>query len=229
MGSTPRAEYAFRHPLIRAVAYESQLKSDAPSCTGAWPPRSNSVTRRGGRERGADRQPLEAAGDLHAAYGWHMRAGTWFNNRDIGAARTSWQRAQQVADRLADRRTGPPSMRIAPRTLMCGTAFRVGVDPAHTGFEELHDLAVAADDKVSLAIGMAGQLTTLAFHSHYREAVKMASELEVLIESIGDPTLTVALLYTAAQRSGRPAKPANADAWYSASSTSPTATPPEAT
>jgi adenylate cyclase len=24
---TPRAEYAFRHPLIRAVAYESQLKS----------------------------------------------------------------------------------------------------------------------------------------------------------------------------------------------------------
>ena len=25
---TPSAEYAFRHPLIRAVAYESQLKSD---------------------------------------------------------------------------------------------------------------------------------------------------------------------------------------------------------
>jgi adenylate cyclase len=25
---TPRAEYAFRHPLIRAVAYGSQLKSD---------------------------------------------------------------------------------------------------------------------------------------------------------------------------------------------------------
>src|ERR1700727_570907 len=25
---TPRAEYAFRHPLIRTVAYESQLRSD---------------------------------------------------------------------------------------------------------------------------------------------------------------------------------------------------------
>ena len=25
---TPRTEFAFRHPLIRAVAYESQLKSD---------------------------------------------------------------------------------------------------------------------------------------------------------------------------------------------------------
>ena len=28
MRFTPDAEYAFRHPLIRAVAYESQLKSD---------------------------------------------------------------------------------------------------------------------------------------------------------------------------------------------------------
>ena len=29
---------------------------------------------------------LEAAGDLHAAYAWHMRAGTWLTNRDIAAA-----------------------------------------------------------------------------------------------------------------------------------------------
>ena len=28
IGFTPRAEYTFHHPLIRAVAYESQLKSD---------------------------------------------------------------------------------------------------------------------------------------------------------------------------------------------------------
>jgi adenylate cyclase len=28
VGFTPRTEYAFRHPLIRTVAYESQLKSD---------------------------------------------------------------------------------------------------------------------------------------------------------------------------------------------------------
>ena len=28
VGFAPRAEYAFRHPLIRSVAYESQLKAD---------------------------------------------------------------------------------------------------------------------------------------------------------------------------------------------------------
>jgi adenylate cyclase len=42
---------------------------------------------------------LDAAGDLHEAYAWHMRAGTWLTNRDIAAAYMSWRRAQQVADR----------------------------------------------------------------------------------------------------------------------------------
>ena len=43
---------------------------------------------------------LEAAGDLHAAYGWHMRAATWATNRDIAAARLSWERARKIADAL---------------------------------------------------------------------------------------------------------------------------------
>ena len=29
---------------------------------------------------------LEAAGDQHAAYAWHMRAGAWSTTRDIAAA-----------------------------------------------------------------------------------------------------------------------------------------------
>ena len=53
---TPSAEYAFRHPLIRAVAYESQLKSDRAE----WHRRlaaaiQEHAPRLGGGERGADR------------------------------------------------------------------------------------------------------------------------------------------------------------------------------
>jgi len=65
----------------------------------------------------------EAAGDLHAAYGWHMRAATWATNRDIGAARLSWERAQKIADALPADDPGRAAMRIAPRTVLCGTAF----------------------------------------------------------------------------------------------------------
>ena len=46
---------------------------------------------------------LEAAGDLHAAYGWHMRAATWATNRDIAAARLSWERARKDRRRTTRR------------------------------------------------------------------------------------------------------------------------------
>ena len=58
-------------------------------------------------------------------------------------------------------------------------------------------MATAAGDKVSLATGMAGQINALADNEQYREASQLALELEPLLESIGDPTLTVGLLWTA--------------------------------
>jgi len=67
---------------------------------------------------------LEAAGDLHAAYGWHMRAATWATNRDIAAARLSWERAQTIGDALRADDPNRAAMRIAPRTMLCGIAWR---------------------------------------------------------------------------------------------------------
>ena len=88
-------------------------------------------------------------------------------------------------------------MRIAPRTLLCGTAWRTGGSVADTGFDELRDLCTTADDKVSLAIGMSGFIMALTFHNRFREAAQVASEHSELLESIGDPTLSVALLFAA--------------------------------
>ncbi|MFZ0902826.1 MAG: cyclase, partial [Mycobacterium sp.] len=87
--------------------------------------------------------------------------------------------------------------RVAPRTLLCGSSWRAMGNIDDTGFEELRQLAAAADDKVSLVIGMSGQVTTLLIHGRYHEASQLASEYTSLIESIGDPTLTVALMYAA--------------------------------
>ena len=88
-------------------------------------------------------------------------------------------------------------MRIAPRSLLCATAYRVGGSGAHPGFDELRDLCRAADDKRSLAIGMAGLVTAREMKGHLREASHLATELVGLLESIGDPTLTVALFFAA--------------------------------
>jgi hypothetical protein len=86
------------------------------------------------------------------------------------------------------------TMRIAPRTLICAHGYRIHTPIAGARFEELQELCTTAGDKVSLAIGMAGvmgDLTTRGWHIH--EPVELAFELTGLLESIGDPTLTVGL------------------------------------
>src|SRR5271166_1957834 len=204
---TPRAEYAFRHPLIRMVAYESQLKSGR---AGLHRRLAAAIEQRdpGSADENAAliATHLEAAGDLRAAFGWHMRAGAWSSLRDIGAARMSWQRARQVADRLPADDPDRAAMRIAPRTMLCGNAYRLHMNVAGARFDELRELCGAAGDKASLAIGMAGLVIDHAYQARMREASRLASEAWALIESVGDPTLTVGLSFPVIQAKGESAE-----------------------
>ena len=123
---TRQPEYVFHHPLVRTVAYESQLKSDRAELHRRVAAAIESRDPAAADENAAlIAEHLEAAGDLHAAYGWHMRAATWATNRDITAARLSWERAQKIADALPAEDPNRAAMRIAPRTMLCGIAFRV--------------------------------------------------------------------------------------------------------
>ncbi|MEB4209241.1 AAA family ATPase [Mycobacterium sp. 94-17] len=194
---TPGAEFAFRHPLIRAVAYESQLKSDR-----AQMHRRLAVAIEGHEPDSADQnaaliaEHLEAASDLRDAYGWHMRAATWARYRDIVAARLGWESATRIADALPVDDPDRAAMCIAPRTMLCGIAWRVHVNNIGDRFDELRKLCSAAGDKASLAIAMAGLVMDHAFQDRVRQASRLASEAIALIESIGDPALTVGLSFT---------------------------------
>jgi hypothetical protein len=84
-------------------------------------------------------------------------------------------------------------MRIAPRTMLCASAYRVHMTVAGDRFDELRELCTAAGDKASLAIAMAGLVMDHAYQGRMREASQLASEAMALIESLGDPNLTVAL------------------------------------
>ena len=108
---------------------------------------------------------LEAAGDLHDAYRWHMRAATWATDRDTAAARLSWERAQSIADALPPDDPNRIAMRIEARTMLCGVAWRVHVDVSSDRFEELRQLCTEAGDKASLAIAMSGLVMDHAYHA----------------------------------------------------------------
>ena len=192
----PSAEYAFHHPLIRAVAYESQLKSDRAELH-----RRLATAIQEGAPGSVDEnaaliaEHAEAAGEPHAAYGWHMRAAAWSTNRDLVAARLSWERARQIADALPAHDPDQVSMRIAPRTMLCATDWQAREAQESQGrFAELQELCSAAGDKVSLAIGMTGPATVLCYAGRAREAAQLSSQQIALLESIGDLTPAMGLV-----------------------------------
>lgn len=187
-------EYVFHHPLIRTVAYESQLRSDRAAMHRRVAAVIESHDPAAAEENAAlIAEHLESAGDLHAAYGWHMRAGAWCTNRDLAAARASWERARRIADRLPE---DPDhlSLRIAPRTMLCATDWQAReVQESRSRFAELRELCSASGDNVSLAIGMTALATELLYAGRSREGSRLVSEQMTLLESISDPAPTMGL------------------------------------
>ncbi|MET0994882.1 MAG: cyclase, partial [Mycobacterium sp.] len=191
---TGEPEYVFHHPLVRSVAYAAQLKSDRAELhrrvAAAIETRDPSSTE---ENAALIAEHLETAGDLSAAYGWQLRAAAWAANRDIGAARLSWERAAKIADGLPADDPQRISMSIAPRIMLCATAHRVHLAVDDDYFDELRRLCAAVGDNASLAIATAGLLMDRAWQDQIVEATRLASEVWALVEAVGDPTLTVGL------------------------------------
>jgi class 3 adenylate cyclase len=212
---TRQPDYVFHHPLVRTVAYESQLKSDRAEMHRRVAAAMESRDPAAAADENAAliAEHLQAAGDLRAAYAWHMRAGAWAATRDIVAAWASWERARRVADALPADDAGRTPMGIAARAWLCGNAFRVHADISDGLFEELRELCTAVGDKPSLANGMAGLMMEHMMHGRLREASRLASETMALVESIGKPTLTVGLSLAAISIKSQTGEMAEALRW----------------
>ncbi len=193
------AQYGFRHPLIRTVAYESQLKADRAQLHRQLAAVIEGRDPAAVEEHAAlVAQHLEAAGDLREAFEWHMRAGTWAQYRDIRAARVSWLRAREIADRLPGDGEGVTAMRIAPRAALAMSTFKVSGGVEDTQFDELRELCSSVGDGVALGIGMAGVTTVLVFGNRFRDAAQFASDCIGVIESIPDQDHTLGMWGAAA-------------------------------
>ena len=107
----------------------------------------------------------------------------------------SWERALQVADALPTDMPYRMAKRIAPRTLICANTFRRFHPDISPRFEELRDLCNQVDDKASLATGMAGMTVEHVLYNRLLDASRLASEYMAVVESIGDPGLTIGLSF----------------------------------
>ena len=131
VGFTRKPEFVFRNPVIRAVAYESQLRSDRAELHGRL---AAAIEERGSADENAAliAEHLEAAGDLRDAYDWRMRAAAWSSPRDIRAARLNWERARWISDAIPGSDSQRTALRIAPRTMLSMSTWRVGGGLADT-------------------------------------------------------------------------------------------------
>ncbi|GFG55178.1 cyclase [Mycolicibacterium agri] len=188
---TRHPEYAFRHPLIRTVAYESQLKADRTAMHRKLAAAIESRDTSADRNAALIAEHFESAGDLRPAYGWHMRSAAWSQSRNIAASMTSWERASRVADELPVDDEERLNLQIAPRTMLCANSFRIRNRNLAAEFQELQDLCDQAGDKRSMAIASVGSIGEDLIEGRAAHAARTANELLTLVESIGDPTLTV--------------------------------------
>lgn len=194
----PHARYAFRHPLVRTVAYESQLSQDRTRAHRRVAEAIEAANADGPDEVAAlIGSHLEAAGDLESAYGWQMRAAQWLQSRDIIAARSGWTRARDIADRLpTDHRD---LLRTAPRAMLAWTEWLLGCDPdSERNYDELRELAARSGDTRAQMLGIAGRMTALCTnYGRPMEAVILAADLLEMIDTVPtDVSARVDLLFT---------------------------------
>jgi adenylate cyclase len=195
----PLPRYRFRHPLVRTVCYESQLRSTRASLHHQF---ALSLQERNGEEIEQDAaliaKHFEAAEELDEAYSWYMRAGAWLHQRDVGAARDSWQRASVIADLLPVDEDGT-ERRIAPRAQLSFSAWAVGGDDEEEQrFDELRALTAKSGDRAPLALGMAGRVYSLITNQgRAHDAALLAVELDELYGTIDASTAERAEVLTA--------------------------------
>jgi adenylate cyclase len=183
----PQERYAFRHPLVRAVSYESQLTTTRADGHRRLAAAIEARNPRTAEENSAlIAHHLEAAGELHDAYASFMRSAEWLKDRDVMGARECWERARAIADSLPPDQEDVISKRIAPRALLTFTGWQTGsAAGSDRWFDELRELATESGDLLSLAMGMSGRLDSLALtYRRIDEASVMASELLELVDQV---------------------------------------------
>lgn len=181
----PAQRYCFHHPLVRSVAYDSQLSTTRATAHRAL---ARALAERGPADESAAliATHLKAAGDLVDAHQWHMRAAEWLRPRDLAAARDQWDKARQLADLLPAGLAEKVRLQIAPRAMISSTSLYLRDDlPVDDVYRELYELSRGADDLTPLAVGMAGRIFSLCVNEfRVPDAMTLADELESITPAL---------------------------------------------
>lgn len=187
----PTPRYSFRHPLVRAVCYEAQLFRVRADRHRRLAGLLQSQTEHDvNAEAALIAHHLNAAGEMEQSYSWYMQAAEWLHHRNLAAARSCWEQASGIADRLpidiADRDT----RRAAPRAMLAMTAWMIiSSNDGDRSLDEIRALTEASGATTALALAMSGRVTSMALtEGRPRAAVALTAELLRLVDTMGGTT-----------------------------------------
>jgi class 3 adenylate cyclase/tetratricopeptide (TPR) repeat protein len=208
----PRAEYAFKHPLTREVAYHSQLVERRH--------RIHVEVARALEEVEADRldesaaalaHHYEEAGQRLGAGRWHGRAAEWTEKTDLGQALEHWRKVRRFMSDVSE----SPEV-VALGLLACRKILSIGwhlglsEDEAPSVFATGRPLAERARDLRSLAILLAtyGSLRSSAgacddFVDKSLEAMRVARQtIDLDLQAVIATFVQIAHLFAGRVREG---------------------------
>ena len=150
----PERVLAFRHPLTREVAYNSQLAEQRAA--------THLATARAMIEFDVDRhdelaalvaQHFEQGGDTLEAARWNARAAYWTGHNQPHEALRLWGKVTELADQLSDSEESI-ALRITSRALQLDFAWRLGMETERSDalLEDARELATRVGDLRSLSL-----------------------------------------------------------------------------
>jgi len=150
----PERVLAFRHPLTREVAYDSQLGEQRAA--------SHAAVARATIELNPERQDelaaliashMESGGETREAAKWSARAAYWAGSSHPADALRLWRRVMELAAELPDDHESA-ALAVSSRLLQLQFAWRLGMDPAQEArlAAEAEEIARRTGDLHSLAM-----------------------------------------------------------------------------
>ena len=199
--------HAFRHPLIREVAYRSLLLERRRLLHGAVAQAIESSKDRSEEQAGLLAYHLEQAGETLKAAQQNMRAAMWVGTNDPAQALRSWKKVREL---LLDQPASQPIdyLRMVASGQIVNFAWREGVSAgdAKVYFEEATQFATAAKDMRANALINAAYGRILANGGSADEYVQRVLAAKAITDGGSDVSVQItlkAVLCHALRLSGR--------------------------
>jgi class 3 adenylate cyclase len=192
----PERIFAFRHPLTREVAYNTQL-ADHRAATHAAAARATIEIEPADRHdelAALIAHHLEAGGETLEAARWSARAAYWAGHTRPQDSLRLWQRVTALVDDL-DETEETTALAVLSRLLQLDYAWRLGMDrdQADALAREANEIAARIGDLRSLALLKLLTAARPGISDHSSEWVTAAEEATRLADENGDPELRAAV------------------------------------